>query len=158
MTIEIRKAGPDDIEAIISVGQRTWPTTYGFAGPEYVAKGLETWWSTEAIRRSLENTTVLVAEEDGSVMGTGNIDLRGEAPIIWKLYVVPEAQGRGVGSALIKELFGYADGRPVRLEYTDGNAPAADFYAAHGFVEIRREADERPGWPAAVWVERRPAE
>ena len=156
--MKIRKARLDDVEAIISVGQRTWPTTYTFAGPEYIAKGLETWWSTEAIRRSLESTTVLVAEEDGSVTGTGNIDLRGEAPIIWKLYVVPEAQGTGVGSALIRELFGYAGRRPVRLEYTDGNAPAAGFYAAHGFVEIRREANENPGWPEAVWVERRSAE
>ncbi|MFD1364069.1 GNAT family N-acetyltransferase [Actinoplanes sichuanensis] len=155
--MRIREAGPDDVEAIISVGQRTWPTTYRFAGPEYIAEGLETWWSPEAIRRSLENTTVLVAEQDGAVVGSGNIDLRGEAAIIWKLYVVPEAQGTGIGSALITELCGYADGRPVRLEYTDGNTPAAGFYAAHGFVEIRREANERPGWPEAVWVERRSA-
>ncbi|WP_143133934.1 GNAT family N-acetyltransferase [Actinoplanes philippinensis] len=158
MTMTIREAGPDDIEAIISVGQRTWPATYGFAGPEYIATGLQTWWSTEAIRRSLENTTVLVAEQDGAVTGTGNIDLRGETPIIWKLYVVPEAQGTGVGSALISELLSYAGGRPVRLEFTAGNTPAAAFYAARGFVEIRREAGERPGWPETVWVERRFAE
>ena len=125
MTVRIRKAVPDDVEAI---------------------------------RRSLENMTVLVADDEGSVVGTGNIDLRSESPVIWKLYVVPEAQGRGVGSALIEELVGHAGDRPVRLEYTDGNTPAAGFYAAHGFVEIRREPNEHPGWPDAVWVERQPAE
>ncbi|MFB9237875.1 GNAT family N-acetyltransferase [Plantactinospora siamensis] len=154
MTVTIRRAGPDDIESIIAVGRRTWPTTYGFAGPGYITHGLETWWSAEAIRRSLANTTVLVAEDDGAVVGTGNIDVRGECPVIWKLYVVPEAQGAGIGSALIRELFDHAGGRPVRLEYIDGNTSAASFYAAHGFVEIRREANERAGWPDAVWVER----
>jgi hypothetical protein len=45
--------------------------------------------------------------------------------------------------------------RSVRLEYLDGNERAAAFYAAKGFTELRREPAERPGWPDAVWVERR---
>ena len=90
------------------------------------------------------------------VVATGNIDLRHDVPIFWKLYVVPPAQGTGVGSALIRELLAVADGRPVRLEYIDGNDKAAAFYARHGFVEVRREPNDEPGWPAQVWVERKP--
>jgi len=90
------------------------------------------------------------------VVATGNIDLRHDVPIVWKLYVVPPAQGTGVGSALIRELLAVADGRPVRLEYIDGNDKAAAFYARHGFVEVRREPNDEPGWPAQVWVERKP--
>ena len=44
-------------------------------------------------------------------------------------------------------------GRRVRLEYVDGNERAAAFYAARGFVELRREPGERPGWPESVWME-----
>jgi ribosomal protein S18 acetylase RimI-like enzyme len=156
MTTLIREAAPDDVEAIISVGRRTWPTTYGFAGPAYIADGLARWWSAEAIRRSLEDTTVLVAEHNGSVVGVGNLDLRGEVPIIWKLYVLPETQGTGVGSALLRELCGRAGSRPVRLEYTDGNTPAAHFYTTHGFTELRRAPAEHPNWPETVWLERPP--
>lgn len=150
--MRIRPAGPADVDAIVEVGHRTWPATYAFAGPAHIASGLATWWSAEAVARSLATTTVLVAEAGGEVVGTGNIDLRGPVPIIWKLYVLPSAQGGGVGSALMRELIGTAGGRPVRLEYTEGNGAAARFYAAHGFVEVDRES--REGWPDRVWLER----
>ena len=157
MSVKIRRPTRGDVEAIISVGRRTWPATYEFAGADYVTDGLATWWSVEAIGRSLETTTVLVADSGKAIVGTGNVDLRPEIPVIWKLYVAPEAQGEGVGAALITELVGVADGLAVRLEYTDGNARAARFYAAHGFVEVGREANDQPGWPDAVWLERQPS-
>lgn len=153
-TVTIRPAEPDDVPAIRSVGERTWPTTYGFAGDDYVAHGLATWWSDAALLQSLADTELLVAERDGEILGVGNIDVRGEAPVIWKLYVVPEAQGTGAGSALLSALLDRVRGRAaeVRLEYVDGNERAAAFYAAHGFLETRREADEHPGWPDTVWA------
>ncbi|WP_051367298.1 GNAT family N-acetyltransferase [Hamadaea tsunoensis] len=152
--VKIRVAVADDVPAIISVGRRTWPETYGFAGSEYIAHGLATWWSPEAVERSLANTVVLVAGSGDEIVGTGNIDLRGDVAIIWKLYVVPAAQGTGTGSALITSLIGYAGSRPVRLEYLDGNTRAARFYAAQGFAEIFREPSGHEGWPATIWAER----
>ncbi len=157
MSMTIRRAGLGDVEAIVSVGRQTWPATYAFAGPEYVAHGVATWWSAEAVQRSLTATTVLVADAGGSIVGVGNIDLRPETPILWKLYVLPGQQGTGIGSALLTELLTVADGLPVRLEYIDGNARAARFYAAHRFVEFRRTANEEPGWPESVWLERQPS-
>jgi GNAT superfamily N-acetyltransferase len=155
MAVTIRPAGPDDIPAIITVGQLVWPATYGFAGPAYIDHGLRTWWSAEAVERSLADTTMLLAADGRDVTAVGNIDLRGEFPVIWKLYVVPAAQGTGVGSALMTELLAVAGDRPVRLEYVDGNDRAARFYAARGFRELRREPGEEPGRPDTVWVERR---
>jgi hypothetical protein len=90
MSVKIRRADQGDVEAIVSVGRKTWPMTYKFAGAEFVADGLATWWSAEAIRRSSETTTVLVAENGEAIVGTANIDLRPEIPVIWKLYVMPE--------------------------------------------------------------------
>jgi GNAT superfamily N-acetyltransferase len=152
--MKIRKAGLGDVEAIMAIGQKTWPPTYAFAGEEFIAHGLATWWSAEATERTLADTTVLVAEDGDDVVGVGNLDRRGPVPIIWKLYVVPEAQGTGAGSTLLAALVAEAAGEPVRLEYTDGNERAARFYASHGFVEVRREPGEQPGWPDLVWVER----
>lgn len=156
--VEIRDATEDDIDAIIGIGHRTWPSAYGFAGDEYVRSGLATWWSTAAIERSLRDTTVLVAAEGPELVGIGNIDLRGDVPIIWKLYVVPESQGTGAGKALMAALLGRAPGRPVRLEYVDGNDRAARFYERRGFTELRREPGEREGWPETVWMEHRPSD
>jgi GNAT superfamily N-acetyltransferase len=154
--MDIRVATPDDVPGIITVGTRTWPTTYDFAGTDYIAHGLATWWSPEAVTRSLHTTTVLVADDHGTLTGTGNIDLRGPVPTIWKLYVLPEAQGAGTGAALLKALLAYAGDRPVQLEYTDGNLRAARFYAAHGFRETHRTPPTTPGWPDTVWLQRHP--
>jgi ribosomal protein S18 acetylase RimI-like enzyme len=152
--MRIRPATTADIPAIITIGHQTWPQTYAFAGPDYITHGLATWWSDEAVERSLHTTTVLLAENDNGPLGTGNIDLRQATATIWKLYVIPEAQGTGAGTALITELLHHAAGAPVRLEYTDGNTRAARFYATHGFTELRREPSPHPGWPDTVWLER----
>ena len=157
MAVEVRPAVADDVPAIEEIGRKTWPATYSFAGDDYIAHGLATWWSAKALLQSLDDTTVLVAVDRGQVVGTGNIDMRGAVPIIWKLYVLPQAQASGVGSALVTALLNRvpAGTSSVQLEYLDGNERAAAFYAAKGFTELRREPAEHPGWPDAVWVERR---
>nr|WP_221377480.1 GNAT family N-acetyltransferase [Actinoplanes polyasparticus] len=153
--MKIREATAADIPAIMDIGHQTWPPTYAFAGEDYIAHGLATWWSEKAVERSLQRTTVLIAEHRDGPVGTGNISLHAPVAIIWKLYVVPEAQGTGAGSALLQELVRRADGAPVRLEYTGGNHRAARFYAAHGFTELRRDPGDQPGWPDTVWLEHR---
>ncbi len=158
MTLEIRTASEDDVAAIRSVGELTWPATYSFAGDDYVSHGLATWWSDEAIRRSLVTTATLVAVLDGQVVGVGNLDLHRDPPTIWKLYVVPAAQGTGAGSALLRELVALAGGAPVTLEYADGNQRAAGFYERQGFREVRRQPADVPGGPEIVWMERRSQE
>ncbi|MCY1143355.1 GNAT family N-acetyltransferase [Actinoplanes sp. Pm04-4] len=150
--MKIRPATHTDVKAIMTIGERTWPQTYAFAGPDYIKHGLATWWSAEAVERSLHTTKVLIAENDKGPLGTGNIDLRAETAVIWKLYVVPEAQGTGAGSALLTELVRLAGSKPVQLEYTDGNTRAARFYTAHGFTELRRDPSDQPEWPDTVWL------
>jgi GNAT superfamily N-acetyltransferase len=156
LEICIRDALDADVPGIEEIGRRTWPATYAFAGEDYVAYGLEKWWSGAAIRRSLGDTTVLVATVEDELVGVANVDMRGDVPIIWKLYVVPEWQGSGVGSALMSGLLDRVSPEvgSVRLEYLDGNDKAARFYATQGFKEVRREPGEQPGWPAIIWVER----
>jgi GNAT superfamily N-acetyltransferase len=159
VTVEVRPAVADDVEAIQDIGRQTWPPTYSFAGADYVANGLATFWSREALLQSLLDTTVLVAVSNGQVVGIGNIDLRRAVPVIWKLYILPHEQGSGVGSALMTALLNRVPAGigTVQLEYVDGNEKAAAFYTARGFTELRREPGERPGWPDTVWVERQVA-
>ena len=103
--------------------------------------------------RSLRTTRTFVAVVDGQVVGMGNLDLRGERPVIWKLYLLPEHQGTGAGHALMDRLLAEAPaGSEVLLEYTDGNERAARFYHRHGFAELRRDPPELAGWPDQVWM------
>ena len=155
MAISVRPAAEADVGAICAVGQAAWPETYAFAGREYVEHGLTTWWTDEAVRRGLATTVTLVAETDGAVVGMGNVDLRPAVPVIWKLYVRPEHRGRGVGGALLSRLIEAVPAArgAVAIEYIFGNDRAAAVYAHRGFVEVRRDPADQPGWPDQVWAE-----
>ena len=154
--MSLRRATDDDAEQIQRIGHDTWPSTYGFAGTEYVERGLARWYSVDAILKSLRTTETWVAEVEGELVGFGNVDHRADPPTIWKLYVRPVRHGSGVGSALLEQLVASVprDRGVVALEYVDGNERAGAFYARHGFVEARPEPGEQQGWPDVVWVER----
>jgi ribosomal protein S18 acetylase RimI-like enzyme len=152
-TVRIRAAVEDDLTAIAEVGHRTWPPTYEpLAGKEYVADGLARWWSGDLLRQALERT--FVAEDAaGEIVGMTSFGQADDALVVWKLYVVPEAQGFGAGTALLRKVLATGEGRTVRLAYIDGNDRAAKFYAGHGFTFLKREADLNGG-PDSVWLER----
>lgn len=158
-TPTVRAASVSDAAAIAAVGRATWPSTYAFAGSEFIADGLARWWSPESVIASIESTNTYLAEIDEMVVGMGNIDLRPDIPTIWKLYVRPEHQGVGAGHLLMNRLLeDMPTGAPgVVLEYVDGNENAASFYRRHGFTELRREPGEQPDWPEAVWMIRNTA-
>jgi GNAT superfamily N-acetyltransferase/chorismate mutase len=76
---------------------------------------------------------VCVAVLDGRVVGYSR------ATTTWldDLYVRPDAQGRGVGSALLDRVLAlHPDG--IGLWVFESNRPARDFYARHGFVALER--------------------
>jgi ribosomal protein S18 acetylase RimI-like enzyme len=127
----VRRATEDDADRVRAVGLATWPSTYAFAGEDFVEHGLAAWWSREAVARGISDTVTLVAETEEGVVGMGNLDLRRDPAVIWKLYVRPEAQGTGVGSALMDALLGALppDRDTVTIEYMDGNDRAGAFYA-----------------------------
>lgn len=69
MTRVIREAGHGDVDAICAIGERTWPPTYAFAGPEYVADGIRRWWSPDVVRQGIDEHMTLVASLDDVVVG-----------------------------------------------------------------------------------------
>ncbi len=153
-TTRIRPARPSDIPAIQQIGTAAWRVAYDFAGAAFIDRGLQTWWTLEALASCLETTQVLVAEQDGEVAGVGNLDTRDDVPVIWKLYVHPTAQGAGLGRALLQRLIDLAppDAARVALEYVAGNEPAAAFYAHFGFTDDARTQSADPREPDTIWV------
>jgi len=153
--VRIRAAVEDDLIAIAEVGHRTWPPTYEpLAGKEYVANGLARWWSADLLRQALERT--LVAENAaGEIVGMTSFGPVDDVLIVWKLYVVPEAQRSGAGTALLRKVIDTAQERhlAVRLAHIAGNGRAAKFYARHGFTYLKLESDA-DGGPDSVWLER----
>lgn len=151
MSITIRKATVADVDAVRSVGLRTWPDAYAdVLTPEEIAAGLAEWWSVEAVERTIRDGITLLAEEPGGeavgMVGLGRHDGKW---VMWKLYVLPDRQGKGYGhdllAAAIEALPAGTD--ELWLDVLEGNAPAIKFYRRHGFVEVRRE-------DSLVWMRR----
>jgi ribosomal protein S18 acetylase RimI-like enzyme len=71
---------------------------------------------------------------------------------MWKLYVHPDHQGRGLGSRLLAEVETLVEGDELWLEVVDGNEQAVRFYEAHGFTEVERAAGDE--WPDDLWFKK----
>ncbi|MEP6650650.1 MAG: GNAT family N-acetyltransferase [Lapillicoccus sp.] len=156
VNVLVRPAVEDDLDGVIAVGHRTWPPTYEpIAGADFVAMGLAKWWSAEATRPLIAGGRVTVAEVDGTVVGVAAAGPHEGRLVLWKLYVLPEYQHRGIGARLLESVVEDArDLYPeIRLAYLDGSVAARDFYVHKGFVEVEREPGSG-GLPDNIWMSR----
>lgn len=153
----VRAAEGNDLDAVIEIGHRTWPVIYEpIAGLDYVAMGLAKWWTSDVVAAAIRRGQTLVAELDGEVVGMAAFGVQNDELVLWKLYVLPEHHGKGVGSHLMDAVVDRAlEGghRQIALSYPDGNAYAARFHRAHGFVETHREPSGS-GLPDSIWMVR----
>ena len=128
------------------------PPTYGPIDAAYAQRMLDEWWTPEVFATSLERNAHLVAEVDGEVVALANLGrlsqsyrdfphVTGDREVMWKLYVHPDHQGRGIGSRLLAEIEALVEGDELWLEVVDGNEQAYDFYRARGFEEVERVTD-----------------
>jgi GNAT superfamily N-acetyltransferase len=156
VNVRVRRAVEDDLDAILSVGHRTWPVTYEpIAGADYVAMGLAKWWSAESTLPAIQAGRMTVAEVDGEVVGVASAGPHEGHLVLWKLYVLPAHQGEGIGARLLEAVVEAVRGiyPEIRLGYIDGNDQARAFYAHKGFVEVDREPGSG-GLPDTIWMSR----
>ncbi len=101
----------------------------------------------------LTTRDVWLAEVGGSVVGFAHLT----PTWLEALYVVPQAQRLGVGTALV-ELVKSQRPAGIGLWAFEANEPARSFYRAHGFVELERTdgsaneehaPDVKMVWPGA---------
>jgi ribosomal protein S18 acetylase RimI-like enzyme len=145
LVIDIRRAEPDDAEAIASVHHEAWMGAYAGIIPhkalaQMVNRRGGAWWSS-AIRRA---ATVLVVEIDGVIAGYTTIGRNRARELpqqgeIYELYLKPEYQGVGLGGRLFaaarKKLAGHGLAGMVVWALEDNDA-AMDFYARAGGRDV----------------------
>jgi ribosomal protein S18 acetylase RimI-like enzyme len=158
---EVRRAVENDIEGIQAVGTSAWWDTYPGLFPDgVIEQNLERWWSGERLKQAIESEEhiVLVAEEGQDVVGVAHSQIRDDnSAILWKLYVLKEHRGRGVGTSLIEETIKQLPSQIATFytEYHSENKRAAAFYASRGFVFDRTEEGDFHGTPTvSIYVKR----
>lgn len=112
--IVISKATEKDFEKIREIAYRTWPVVYG----EILSRGqldymLATFYSDEALRENLvhKNHHFIMAVEGGNALGFASYEHHysgRNTTHLHKIYVLPEAQGKGVGKLLIEAVINTA--------------------------------------------------
>lgn len=161
MPATIRPATPDDAEALAGLHLRVWRAAYADLAPPAAFAALDLdrrlgQWRA-ALARPLPHRTWL-AEAPANAPG-GPLGLVSAGPPsdpafggrgeIRHLYVEPQAQGQGLGRALLRAAAAHllAEGFPgVALAVVAANQPARAFYARLGGVEGIRYRDAGPLW------------
>ena len=132
MELEYRKALPTEADAVCRVVQDTKAAVY----PKYYIKEVVEFFgrlhSLERIRADVEAGKVFILLADGVLAGTGSYD----GNHITRVYVLPEYEGRGLGSYILRELE-----RDIFAEYDacelDASLPACIFYEKRGYRTVR---------------------
>ncbi len=134
-----------DVAELQAFAARTYEIAFGagFPTPEDLRHHLETRLSLDNWRDYLTASCVLMARDDESLVGFVQFGPRPEAGQmeLTRLYVEPELQGQGVGSALLRAALAapeMAVAREIWLDVWRENPGARRLYERFGFVEAGR--------------------
>ncbi len=147
-TPRIRHMQTADMEAVREVARVTWADAYRGIVPEHVqAEFLARAYSDAALTQRMQRGTFLVVDEERCILGFANFFPRSEAEAeLAAIYVLPDAQGGGIGSALLDAgLRALAPLSSLTLRVERENVPARRFYEAKGFRPVRDITQEFAG-------------
>ena len=137
----VRRCRPRDISALSNLLKVCWHATYdqmlgrdqaAWAGRHLRSKfNLGLWIARSLLSRA---STVLVATRDNGPVGHAMGQRDGSEIILYSLYVHPDWQRKGIGSALLDAVIAdHLEAKAIRLEVLKDNAAAIAWYQANGF-------------------------
>jgi len=143
-TIRISTAENEDLPVIREIAMKVWPGTYGsILTREQIDYMLEMMYSIESLRQQLtEGHQFILALDDAAVLGFASYSTTEPGKIkIHKIYILEEAQGKGIGKSLIQYIQDRCRKEGARLLYLNVNKynPALHFYLRSGMRILREE-------------------
>ena len=129
----IRPATAEDARAVSAIIVRTLQETNARDYPSAVIALNVANNTPEIIASRIANDAVFVAQMAGRVVGTAS--LNGDA--VKGVFVEPEAQGRGIGQALMREIETLARAGAVLELRLQASITARGFYEKLGFSAVR---------------------
>lgn len=137
----IRTASERDLEAVQQLLVETWHHTYDHIyGVDRVVEITSEWHSVPVLRKRLSQpqSEFVLADTGQELLGMAFASTTdGKVVNLHQLYILPAAQGRGAGRALLTEIEQcFPQASHVRLEVEAANTNAIGFYQAHGFKQV----------------------
>ncbi|UTF54312.1 GNAT family N-acetyltransferase [Natronosalvus rutilus] len=139
MDTDIRPATADDRESIRELARETWYDTYVELERDVIDETVDAWYSDEELERALSTpgTTMLVSEAgEGRIVGVAHGVVQEDEGDVLRLYVHPDHQREGIGTALherLRENLEDFNMRRMRAIDLASNAEGRTFYEDLGF-------------------------
>lgn len=140
--INLTLASLEDIPLIQSIAEQTWRPTYGqILTEEQTLYMLDMMYSEESLRKQFETNTFIFAYENNQPLGFAGFEAMMDVMKLHKLYMLPAAQGKGVGKLLIQEVARHAQQKGLKAVQlnVNRNNKAIGFYEKQGFSIIKEE-------------------
>lgn len=161
--MEFREADPGDAPAIRRVARRSWHEAYDeIIGAQAVEEKIDEWYGVPTLEESIERADspmIVAVEEDVIGFAQGGPSDGGPASAsLWRIYLLPEFWGDGLGGTLLELVFDElrADGHDdVWLSVMADNSVGRAFYQKHGFEIQERQTTELAGQEITDLVLRR---
>lgn len=141
----IRTMHVEDIPQVQDVAKKSWNATYeGIIPFEIQEKFLKVAYNNDRMKQRLERSFLFVAEIDSNVVGFANFSPvydEGKAEL-GAIYLYPEYQGKGIGSALLQKGINELEGvEEIYINVERDNEIGKSFYDAKGF-QVLKEFDD----------------
>lgn len=144
--INIIPAKSEDLIHVQTIAHRTWPDTFGaILSPAQIDYMLNWFYDINHLKEQIgQGHIFLLANEGGEKLGFTGIEIN-NAPgktKIHKIYILPTAQGKGIGKKLIQAIKAIAlenEQTSLLLNVNKYNKGAIEFYEYLGFVNIKEE-------------------
>lgn len=169
--MEIRDAVATDRTAIRELARETWHDTYDELDPATIDATVDDWYADDELETAIGGwyadgslvidledmeTVFLVATVDDELVGFTHGLVQGDTGDVLRMYVHPDHQGEGIGTALherlCEHLASYDIGRIRALDLASNEASRA-FYQSLGFEQTDEGTVEIDGerYPEAVY-------
>ena len=135
----LRPYRADDEEATIVLWQQTWQQAY--PGIDFTAR--VPWWRERWRNELVPNAAIIVAEQDGTLIGFVTIDAKG---YLDQLVIAPDRWGSKLAGLLVDEAKRLSPDRITLLVNTD-NIRAIRFYERSGFLHAGEDTNPTSGRP-----------
>lgn len=145
----IREMVTEDTKQVQDVAKKSWSATYEGIIPDDIQENfLNNAYNDEMMKRRLSHSLMLVAEAESKISGFANftwVNEKGQTELS-AIYLYPENQGHGIGSALLKKGIESLDNlKEIHLDVEKDNTIGMNFYKARGFKIVNEYDDNFDG-------------
>jgi putative acetyltransferase len=139
VAVQLRPYCNEDEDAAIALWLESWQQAY----PAIDFAARVTWWRERWRNELVPNAAIMVAEQDGIIVGFVTIDATG---YLDQLVVAPALWGSDIADALVNEAKRLSPDGIALLVNTD-NVRAIHFYARSGFAPAGEDVNPTSGRP-----------